>query len=227
MVCLCYGCVCYVECTQLAFARNWIMHLDLFEENQKGNTWKCEKPPPPYRNLSDPKLGLWRIENTQNKSFTNPFSSIPNDIPTKITIKSDRDLLTDGLGAPNNSPTARLLKTIQAFWKNDSILRISPRTNYYKYRNFRNSSTQFSETGICLKCKRKWIYLNLSFSWALKKRSYRIWVGGSKITTNQCWRWKVLVTTIICWWRFSPFRPLTVIVNIGHELSSSTSVNIV
>ena len=35
---------------------------------------------------------------TQNTPFTNPFSSIPNDIPTEITIKSDRDLMTDGLG---------------------------------------------------------------------------------------------------------------------------------
>ena len=66
---LCCGCVCYVECTQLAFARNWIMHLDLFEKNQKGITWKCEKPPPPYRNLSDPKLGFWRIENTKHAIY--------------------------------------------------------------------------------------------------------------------------------------------------------------
>ena len=46
--------------------------------------------------------------------FTNPFSSVPNDIPFEITIKSDRDgrndLVTDVLGASSNSLTAKFRK---------------------------------------------------------------------------------------------------------------------
>ena len=167
------NCVAWYVCVAGVFvtwsAHNWLLHaielciLTFLKRTKKGTLESVKNR---LHLIEIHPIQIWDFDKlkTQNTPFTNPFSSIPNDILTEITIKSDRDLLTDGLGAPNNCPTARLLKTIQAFWKNDSILRISPRTNYYKYRNFRNSSTQFSETGICLKCKRKWIYLNLSFS---------------------------------------------------------------
>ena len=85
---LCCGCVCYVECTQLAFARNWIMHLDLFEENQKGITWKCEKPPPPYRNLSDPKLRKGILTDRKHKTRHLRIRLVPFQMTFKPKLRS-------------------------------------------------------------------------------------------------------------------------------------------
>ena len=60
--------------------------------------------------------------------FTNPFSSVPNDIPFEITIKSDRDgrndLVTDVLGASSNSLTAKFRKITEIhpfFDENDDL----------------------------------------------------------------------------------------------------------
>ena len=149
------NCVAWYVCVAGVFvtwsAHNWLLHaielciLTFLKRTKRGTLESVKNR---LHLIEIHPIQIWDFDRskTQNTPFTNPFSSIPNDILTEITIKSDWDLLTDGLGTPNNGPTTRLLKTIQAFWKNDSILRISPRTNSYEYRNFRNSPTHLSET---------------------------------------------------------------------------------
>ena len=126
-VSLCCGCVCYVECTQ-----NWLLHaielciLTFFKGTKKGskNTWKCEWTTSTLstspKTVGGAKIG-WSKKQLADfhgskwlTPFTNPFSSVPNDISFEITIKSDRDgrndLVTDVLGAPSNSLTTKFRK---------------------------------------------------------------------------------------------------------------------
>ena len=141
-------------------AHNWLLHaielciLTFFKGTKKGskNTWKCESTASTLSTLpktvGGAKIG-WSKKMADfdgSKSlapFTNPFSSVPNDIPFEITIKSDRDgrndLVTDVLAAPSNSLTAKFRKMteIHPFSdENDDLFSCNTYGTVHKIRHF-------------------------------------------------------------------------------------------
>ena len=101
------NCVAWYVCVAGVFvtwsAHNWLLHaielciLTFLKRTKRGSLESVKNR---LHLIEIHPIQIWDFDKlkTQNTPFTNPFSSIPNDILTEITIKSDRDLLTDGLG---------------------------------------------------------------------------------------------------------------------------------
>ena len=98
-----HGVVCVAGVFVTWSAHNWLLHaielciLTFLKRTKRGSLESVKNR---LHLIEIYLIQNWDFDGskTQNTPFTNPFSSIPNDIPTEITIKSDRDLLTDGLG---------------------------------------------------------------------------------------------------------------------------------